>query len=390
MSVFVSPSLTDVEQICTQTDPVVRNLQITYCYHELAQPLAGRTAGSANWCVFATWASKQAGQTIRKEDLARALQALLEAETAPVQAAQAAQGASRPLGGKLRLDQILKQLWKAYDAPAAFERASAAVARGNLKVFAEIGLEFARFNQDCLSDLAYQAERIEHFCAGLRPGDPPDGQHYLQQAFRNYYQALFEPDTQARSELLLLANLQVGYHEQTRLQPAIVEALQAPIISPKVYAANLVEILLPDANWLTRWIWRLMGWLGRLSELEQAIQPYLAWAQEQAQALATETIMSIEIPGRRIRLSQDLPTGYPTELQQLSNPELLVLLAQVDPNPSGPSQSGAERWGNLGDRMHFISELFRCYAASAELLAPPFSEPQILALQAGKRPEGRL
>lgn len=390
MSVSVSPSLADVEQICAQADPVVRNLQITYCYHELAQPLAGRTARSANWCAFATWASKQAGQTIRKEDLARALQALLEAETAPVQAAQAAQGASRPLGGKLRPDQILKQLWKAYDAPAAFERASAAVARGNLKVFAEIGREFARFNHDCLSGPAYQVETIDRFCAGLRPGDPPDGQRYLQQAFRNYYQALFEPDAQARSELLLLANLQIGYHEQTRLQPEIVQALQAPIISPKVFAANLVEILLPGANWLTRWIWRLMGWVGRLSELEQAIQPYLAWTQEQAQALATETIMSIEFPGRRIRLGQDLPGGYPPELQQLSNPELLALLAQVDPNPSGPSQSGAERWGNLGDRMHFISELFRCYAASAELFTPPFSEPQILALQAGKRPEGRL
>ncbi len=46
-------------------DAVVRNLQITQCYHELSAVLAGRIAGEANWCAFATWASRQAGQTIR-------------------------------------------------------------------------------------------------------------------------------------------------------------------------------------------------------------------------------------------------------------------------------------------------------------------------------------
>ena len=36
---------------------------------------AARTGGGpANWCTFATWASKQAGQTIRKEDLRRAFE----------------------------------------------------------------------------------------------------------------------------------------------------------------------------------------------------------------------------------------------------------------------------------------------------------------------------
>jgi len=40
---------------------MVRNLRITQCYSALA--------GAANWCSFATWVSKQAGQTIRGEDL---------------------------------------------------------------------------------------------------------------------------------------------------------------------------------------------------------------------------------------------------------------------------------------------------------------------------------
>lgn len=59
---FSSPSVADVERIRAVGDPVLRNLQITQCYHELSAAMAGRTGPGANWCTFATWASKQAGQ----------------------------------------------------------------------------------------------------------------------------------------------------------------------------------------------------------------------------------------------------------------------------------------------------------------------------------------
>ena len=72
------PTVVDVDRITTVSDPVIRNLQITQCYHELSAALPGRTGLSANWCTFATWASKQAGQTIRKEDLARLLEEALK------------------------------------------------------------------------------------------------------------------------------------------------------------------------------------------------------------------------------------------------------------------------------------------------------------------------
>src|ERR671919_1377411 len=69
-----APTVAEVERIAALTDPVVRNLQITQCYCELSRAFAARTGGGpANWCTFATWASKQAGQTIRREDLAHAL-----------------------------------------------------------------------------------------------------------------------------------------------------------------------------------------------------------------------------------------------------------------------------------------------------------------------------
>ena len=67
--------LADVEAICRHVDPVLRNLRITQAYHELSAGLAAWAGEAANWCTFATWASRQAGQTIRREDLARTLEA---------------------------------------------------------------------------------------------------------------------------------------------------------------------------------------------------------------------------------------------------------------------------------------------------------------------------
>jgi hypothetical protein len=63
------PTAEEVTRISATADPVIRNLQITECYSRLAAGMAGRTYPCANWCSFATWASKQAGATIRGEDM---------------------------------------------------------------------------------------------------------------------------------------------------------------------------------------------------------------------------------------------------------------------------------------------------------------------------------
>ena len=46
--------------------------------------------------------------------------------------------------------------------------------------------------------------------------------------------------------MLLLANLEIGYHEQTRLQPEIVAALDAPIYDPAELRRRLLAELFPD------------------------------------------------------------------------------------------------------------------------------------------------
>src|SRR6185436_9966532 len=64
-------------------NPVLRNLLITQCYHDLSTGLAELlSGGNANWCTFATWASKTAGCFVRKDELPAALRRWLAPEEA--------------------------------------------------------------------------------------------------------------------------------------------------------------------------------------------------------------------------------------------------------------------------------------------------------------------
>src|SRR3989442_15636678 len=64
-----APSVGDIRRIVAIESPIVRNLEITYCYSRLAAACAARNGAGASWCTYATWASRQAGRTIRGEDL---------------------------------------------------------------------------------------------------------------------------------------------------------------------------------------------------------------------------------------------------------------------------------------------------------------------------------
>lgn len=384
------PTISDVAQIAALPDPVLRNLQITQCYHRLALALAERLGAQANWCTFATWASKQAGQTIRQEDLARTLEAFLGTEAQQQMVAQFTDSLRR-FGIRLQRDKLAALMWQAVGPEAVFASASEAVARGNLKVFAEIGREFARFYAICLPDITFNQQTIDLFLTGLRPGDPPDGQAYLRQAFLAYYQALFEAQAKARSELLLLANLLIGFHEQTRLQPEINEALTAPVITPAQFTQNLLRAYYPQNRRLADTLHLVLRTAGRLIGFSTFVEMYLGAACRQAQFIATQTMMSITLPpDTRLSLGKDLTKDFPPLLRQINNPELVALLAQIDPTPDSPAATGAEYWGDLADRLHFIADLFRCYHATADLFTPPFTPQQTAALDAGHLPSGRL
>jgi hypothetical protein len=357
------PSLAEVEAICRQAEPVARNRDITRAYHALSAGVAGRTGPAANWCTFATWASRQAGQTIRGEDLARAIEAEL--------------GGAGEIGDALaRVGEHLRAVGRVADRAAlvaavrelvspvrAAERASAAVARGNLKVFAEIGRLFARFT----SALDAAGDAVAPVTAELQPGPPPDGQDLLRDAFAGYGRAIAATDPSARAEQVLLANLRIGLHEQTRLQPDIADALDAPVADPRQVKAGLLARLLGVASRRGR---RRRG-DDAGGPLDDAVGHLVSATRRRLRRVLTEHLMTLDLPGGRVRLGVDVVGTCPPHLLTPRDPDLCALLARVDPAPGTTLGSGARDWADLPQRMHFITELFRTRQDDARLLQPP-------------------
>ena len=383
-----APTVADVERIAALADPAVRNLQITQCYHELAVALAGRIGPHANWCCFATWASKQAGQSIRQEDLSRAFERLLHGspETGEAMALMAA--ASFDLGDSpdASVAGAASAIWDALSPEAAFQRVSQAVARGNLKVFEEIGREMARF----LAALPFSDEAaLGRFLAGLRPGDPPEGQDYLRRAFTHYHQAAAEQDAKARSELLFLASLEIGFHEQTRLQPEIAESLNAPVYDPRELRRRLMDELFPNRRSRLRFL--LARLAGRMGAVIRARDGLADRAQAFARQAITDLMMTLGLPGgRELRLGDDLPGEVPPTLQVLQNRDAQAMVGQIDLAQSLRRGTGVRDWSDLPQRMHFIGELFRVFHEDASLFQEPFSADQLALIRAGQRPAGPL
>lgn len=383
------PTVADIDRIVALDDAILRNLRITQCYHELSSALAAMTGPTANWCTFATWASKQAGQTIRREDLAETLRNLLDrtpeapgstnrVEVSAVEVSESAErvvqkaveaGSVRDAGG------IRESVRRAVRAMPAFDRASEAVARGNNKVFEEIGREFARFLAACRGDTSFDPDRIAWFCEELRSGDPPEGQRYLKQAFTTYYRGLFEEDPSTKAELMFLANLEIGYHEQKRLQPEIMEALNAPVADSEQLKRLRAEIFPRFPNWR--------------SPLVDMVYDELAdRARNLARLVVTRRMMTLALPnGEVLRLGQDLRSEHPIEaLRHIDDPELRALLHEVDPTPDNAQGSGAEDWADFYDRIHFIADMFRAYQEQRYLFDAPFTPEQAALIEAGVLP----
>ena len=239
---MIIPTIDEIDRI---GDPILRSLQITQCYYELSQSVAGLTGFSANWCTFATWASKQAGQTIRQEDLLRAFEERFYLSAEISAALEDIASNLKSIGAKLQAQVPREAILQTLNPAAAFARAGDAVARGNKKVFEEMGREFARLLGVFRDDDHLNRDKTASFCAGLRPGEPPDGQRLLSEAFTKYCEARFETGKE-KAELMLLANLCAGFHEQIRLQPEIAEALNASLGDSAELKRNLLTLLVPD------------------------------------------------------------------------------------------------------------------------------------------------
>jgi hypothetical protein len=354
----------DVERIAAIENPVIRNLEITYCYSRLAAAFAERTGKGANWCTYATWASRQAGETIRGEDLEENLERRLWEgrwllhPLATLWRRLLKRGLFQP---ETRLGRLTGELHTPFDA---FERASDSVGRGNLKVFAEIGLVFGRY---------LDGEPLQ-----LEPG-------LLSQAFAHYDRMRAESDPKARAELALLANLEIGLHEQKRLQPQILEALDAPFATQEDLGRRVLEALFPSApSW-----WRILrgpatAAVGLFARGVQRVSSKLA------REVITDSMMVLTLPGRVLALGTNLADPYPPELTDPAEPELKELLARFEPVPPELDDCGARDWSDLHQRMHYIVHLFRAFQLSEQLADQPFTPEQIASFGRGVIPAGEL
>lgn len=344
------PSPGECQRVGAIKDLVIRNLQVTQGYSEIARAFARRVPGRVNWSGFATWASKQAGNAIRSEDL---LRLALRDFGGP---------AALPAGKLLAFEQVRDALAKL----GPFRRASEFVSAGNIKVFVEIGADLSRFVQR----FAEGPEGLEEFCEGLKPGPPPEGQDLLKQAFRHYHKAWFAFDAQERDERLLFGNLLVGVHEQTRLQPEIEGAMDAASVDPDDLCGCL-----PAAPAMFR----------------PLVRTFCDKLAGHVRKVLTNCMMTITLPGpETLRLGQDLRAKFPDNLRSLQDPELRALVAKVDPTPDSRRGSGARDWADFGERMHFIADLFRAYHASPQLLKPPYDAERERLLKGGVRPPDPL
>jgi hypothetical protein len=330
----VTPEVEEVGRIAALPDPVIRNLQITECYSRLAAAVADGRPG-ANWCTFATWASRQAGSTIRGEDVLALLQRELGRDAELLHPIASLWRALLRRGLFNRTRRFGRALWSLHTPFDAFDLASDAVARGNRKVFAEIGLEFAR----------YLALDFDTFMAGLH--DPE-----LRQAFTHLEQGRASGD----AGLVVLANLEIGLHEQTRLQPEIREALDAA--------------LAPEQSLLKR----ILGW------------PLQRQLTKLSREVITESLMVLSLPGAVLLMARNLDRPMPPA----TNADLEALLARYEPVPPAPDDCGARDWSELDQRMHYIAHLFRAFHLHDELLGPPFTAAQVELFARGQIPDGDL
>jgi hypothetical protein len=342
-------------EISAIQDRIIRNLRITDCYHRLSLAMTARTGACANWCTYATWASRQAGSTIRGEDFANRLAGHARPGWTvlhPVQSIWRAFLRRGVFNPETPLGRLVRDVHSPFDA---FERASEAVATGNLKVFSEIGFAFARYLQSCPADAPVESPEVASFLASLRAGPPPDGQDRLRRAFTYYHQQAFEPSSETRSQLILLANLEIGLHEQTRLQPEIMAALEVLPVTVEDLGARALQVFSPG-NQVLGLFRTPLGFL---------MHRYGRFAREITRRTITDSLMVLALPDLVLELGRNLEHPFPAVLSNLTHPELRDLCHRYEPE-TGICDDWAPRTGPI------------CTSACTTSLI--FSEPSISIL----------
>jgi len=362
------PSQADVKAIANMQDPVARNLAITQGYHDLSNAMGdilGRE--NATWSTFATWASKQAGTSIRQEDLPKFFMDAIKGSGA--------------VGEKLsKMDDVLRKLGLpalplgdiAAGAKDALDQVSQIIAEGNKAIFQEAGKEFSRFVDTFKDAPHYDQARVDQFLAEI----PPE-KTLLREGFTAYAKAQFEQDPNTKAELMLLGNNKIVQHEQTSMNPSIERAMNAPVkdtfkkILDQTIDAGIKALPFPLEQGA-----KLLKKTGLVDAATDALVDTLAGAFRR---FSTEHVMKLAAPGGALKLGNDVPPPsafekdiFPPHLRTIENPELRTVLKEFDRTPDSLKGSAAKDWSKLDQRMNYIVDLFRSRQSDPHLFDPPF------------------
>jgi hypothetical protein len=383
------PSRLEGEKIVAlDAQPPLRNLRITQCYYDLSQSIASLIGdANANWCTFASWASKTAGRFVRGE-LVAIFRDALQSDPRLAEKLDRINKVLRLIESSAELDQLA--IFEVLKAPLL--EVSRYITAGNLAVFAELGPLFSvmstRFAQDTTYDSNSLARLLDEL--DLKTGLPEEGgQSLLRGAVGHFYQARFTSEPDRKAELILLANAQTGLHEQVRLQAAIAGSLQLP--SDAALRALIDGVFSPAA---------FEGARLRLRDLlENSVKPLFAEVDRELNRIwrqcATRIFMTLRLPEGEIHLGRDLQNSpgrqlFPSALQSVEMNELRDMLAIYHADGSSADESGAVDWADIPERMLFILTLFRARQQDSRLFEQPFSEAQRCDIAAGRMPQGAL
>jgi hypothetical protein len=355
---MTTPVPKDLDAIAELPDGAVRNLLITQRYRDLSHALL-ETVGpdNVNWSTFATWASKTAGLSIRNEEVPPFVDELAN---------------DHPF----LLEPVRETLGQV----------SQKIAEGNKRVYAELAPLFAEFVTIFRDTPGAGEADLTKFVGKLDKRPSSDGgQAPLIQAFTAYHQAIGTKEPVAHARFMLLGNCLIGLHEQTRLQPQIEAAMDAPI--DEILRKHLTPG--PGGGFLSR----IVG------AVERPLLELTGIAQKIWERVATRLLMSLSLPhDQTLPLGKDIPRAsakrpyLPAALRDIADPETLVeLLGQFDrADGDGDEGSASVNWCELDDRMNFIVNLFRSRQQDRELFDQPFSAEQRQAIEARKMPDPAL
>jgi hypothetical protein len=381
------PPLT-VEEAATISaipDPAYRNLRITQGYHDLKAALT-RSLGPKNvtWCAYATWASRTAGSFIRGEEVPQMVRSYLDGAdhlTSALQGVNAALGAVHP-EAKVDHSFVIATI------EAVMKDVTNQIGVGNLRVFQELAPIYAKWVRTFADrPQAYDPGVIDAFVAStLTPGPvEKDGQDLLIQAFRTYYEAMYERDDGKKAQQMFLANALVGYHEQIRLQGPIASSLDAP----------LVDVFLDNAKAIARG--KLPPILHGAIEpiVEKVLRPVGERVEKEWNEVSTRWLMTLALPRMVLVLGKDVPgftatEMFPGELREATYEPLVAVLAQLDRTPNTVVGSAAKDWTEVGDRMNYIVDFFRSRQQDPSMYDQPFTDDQVAAILEGRMPTGKL